>query len=90
VCALADGWSLHAARRAEHERRIDLEVECRCCLRGPLALWLLEELPGGRVGFHPKHPASDRTDILVLEPLGGFGQERVEAPVRPPDRDGPD
>jgi len=69
LCALADGWSVHAARRIERERRMELEGECRYGLRGPLALWQLEELPGGRIGFHLKHPASDGTEMLVLEPL---------------------
>jgi len=69
LCAVADGWSVHAARRIERERRLDLEAECRYGLRGPLALWQLEELPGGRIGFHLKHAAPDGTEMLVLEPL---------------------
>jgi hypothetical protein len=69
LCAVVDGFSVHAGTRIAGSNRLALERLCRYGLRGPLALSRLEARPHGTLAYHLRHPGPDGATVVLFEPL---------------------
>ena len=71
ACALADGFSLHAATHVRAADREGLEYLCRYGARGPLSLERLSRLPDGRLRYTLRRPwpTDQGVTSLTFEPV---------------------
>jgi hypothetical protein len=69
LCAICDGYNLHAGVHLGARARPALERLCKYTLRGPLPKGRLEERPDGRLLLRLKRPWSDGRTALIFEPL---------------------
>jgi hypothetical protein len=69
LCAICDGYNLHAGVHLGAQARPALERLCRYTLRPPLPKGRLEERPDGKLLLRLKKPWSDGSTSLIFEPL---------------------
>ena len=69
LCAICDGYNLHAGVHLAVHARAALERLCRYTLRGPLPKGRLEQRPDGKLLLRLKRPWSDGSTALLFEPL---------------------
>jgi len=68
LCAVAYGFSLHAAVLVPARDRRRLERLCRYVARPPIATERLSELPDGRIAYELKRKWSDGTSYVLFRP----------------------
>jgi hypothetical protein len=66
LCALVEGFSLHAARRVHENDREGLENLCRYAARPPVVASRLTKLEGGDYSYALRYPLPDGKTELVL------------------------
>jgi hypothetical protein len=69
LCAIVEGFSLHAAVRVAANNRDGLEHLARYLARPPIATDRLSQLADGRVMLRFKRPFSDGTEAVVFTPF---------------------